>query len=370
MSTATPILVIMLATSIAPAPGPRADDPPPLDRETAAARLDEARTIASTEPGQAAKLLEGVAARAPGARTRALARFNLGVLELREGRHDAAREAFEAAARIAPDAAMRRDALYNLAHAHSADTPTPESTPDELERVEKQLEGLRHAEDNFLAAARLDPEYMPAARNLERVRRMIRELESRREQLQQQQQNAGENPEGEQQDGGEGDQTQPTDAAERLQRLADQQREQGQRNAQSPPSSQREQERRADDQKQLSDETEELAERMGEQDRERIEHAQQAQQRAQEALESGDAGAAAEHQRQAADALDRAAQEKRREQSEGQEQQQRAADAEPKEMGESIDPIARDLLEREERQRRSRRQYRPGGRPVEVEEDW
>ena len=369
MSTATPILVFILVSSIAMDPAMRDDDPPPLDRETAAARLVKARTIAGTEPGRAAELLEAVSNRAPEARTRFLARFNLGVLELREGRYDAAREAFKAAARMAPDTTTRRDALYNLAHAHTADTPTPESEPDELERIEKRLKGLRHAEDKFLAAARIDPGHMPAARNLERVRRMIRELESRRERLEQQQQSPGENTEGEQEDG-EGDQSQPTDAAERLQRLADQQREQAQRNAQSQPSSQRERDQRADEQQQLSDQTQELAEKMGEQRRERMEQAQEAQQRAQEALESGDSEAAAQHQRQAADAIERAAQDARRQPSDGQGQQQRTADAQPEEIGESIDPLARDLLEREERQRRSRRQYRPGGRPIEVEEDW
>jgi len=370
------IIVLSLAVHASSA---QDDTPSVYDAETARSRLVDALGFADTDPDRAADRLGALASRAPTATLTHLAHYNLGVLELNRGDHAAATAALELACETAPDDSALRDARYNLGHAHHAEiqAATDTDSPPDIEAIDEQIATLGQAERAFLGAARLDPSFDEAVRNLERVRREIRDLEEQKERLEQQQQQ--QQGQGQQdQDGAEGGQSdQPQSASDELQRLADEQREQAQQNQSSPGASDEERARREQAQEDLSEQTQRAAEALEEQadedTRGALDEARAAQERAQEALERNDTENAAQEQQRAADALDRAA-EQAREQESQQRQQQQAAEGEPGETGRDaepeIDPLARELLEREQRQREQRREYRPGGRPVRVEEDW
>jgi len=345
------------------------------DEATARQRLRDAISHAPNDPDRAADLLAALADRAPTGTIKHLAMFNLGVLELERANHDAAAAALGRACAAAPDDRSLRDARFNLGHAHHASIGAEPDGALDADAIATRIAKLEHAEHAFLGAARLDPSFEEAVRNLERVRRRIAALEQRREALERQQPQQNQDQPG--QEGGEGDRNdQPPSTSDELQRLADEQREQAQRNEQSPDPTQDEREERRRAQDELSERTEQAAQQARDDaaTREAIDEARKAQRRAQRALEDGDTERAAREQQAAADALDRAAERARENQAHPRdgEQGSRGENPEPPDAApqDKINPLARELLEREQRQRERRREFREGGRPVRVEEDW
>lgn len=253
-------------------------------------------------------------------------------------------------------------------------TPEGERPPSPQER----LPLLRKAAGAFRAVLDVDPSDAEAARDVERVRIEIAELE---EELEQQQQDA----------------EQMQQQADQLQQLADQQRRESEQTQQQSES----QQQQTQDQQQVSEQTDQQQQQMQqnqpqsdqaqqaqERAQESVEQAQQAQQRAEQQLQEGNTQAAAESQREAAEALERAAEQLRAgspqdnteqgenqdgEQSEQEQQSQSENQDNQSDEGEpQQDQTVRYLLDREQRQRDARRQilqFRPQ-RAVPVERDW
>lgn len=323
-------------------------------------------------PAEVAKILD-----ASGLEGDALARLRLhaGTRLVERGQLEPAAELFRAGDLAGGDARFRAVARHNLAQVRfrqAVDLLNPGgAAPPDLSGV---IARLRESASAFRAAIDADPADAESARNLERVRRMIMQVEQARDEARRQEEKA------EQQ-------------ADELDRLAARQQAEA---AQNQSLNQMPQQARRD-QEQISQETQRLREQMENQpaDQEQqspnaqneMQAAAEAQRRAEDALSRGEQQEAAEHQREAAEHLREAAQ-RLREQAGSQSNQDDAQPESNPEQGEQGQPQdqpptenegdSRDdrltdwLFDRERRQREERdRQLRALiGRPAPVEKDW
>jgi tetratricopeptide (TPR) repeat protein len=321
-------------------------------------------------PAEVAKILD-----ASGLAGDALARQRLhaGARHVERGQLEPAADLFRLGDLAGADARLRNAARHNLAQVRfrqATDLLNPGgAAPPDLSGV---IARLRESASAFRAAIEADPADAESARNLERVRRMITQVEQARDEARRQEEKA------EQQ-------------ADELDQLAARQQAEA---AQNQALNQVPQQARGD-QDQISRETQRLREQMENQpaDQEQqtpnpqdaMEAAEEAQRRAEDALARGEQQEAAEHQREAAEHLREAAQRLRDQagspsnQDDAQpennpEQGDPGQDQPPTENeGESRDDRLTDwLFDRERRQREERdRQLRALiGRPAPVEKDW
>lgn len=322
-------------------------------------------------PAEVVKILDS-----SGLEGEALARLRLhaGSRLVERGHLEPAAELFRLGDLTGPDAALRAVARHNLAQVRfrqAVDLLNPGgAAPPDLSGV---IARLRESASAFRAAIEADPADAESARNLERVRRMIAQVEQARDQARREQEQA------EQQ-------------ADQLDQLAARQQAEAAQNQaldQMPQQARR-------DQDQISEETRRLQEQMEDRPPEQDQQptaqdatraAAEAQRRAEEALSRGEQQEAAEHQREAAEHLREAAQ-RLRDQARPQPQQDNAQPENNPEQGEQGQPQdqpptetegeSRDdrltdwLFDRERRQREERdRQLRALiGRPAPVEKDW
>jgi hypothetical protein len=309
---------------------------------------------------------------------------------------------FGSLAKTSKDPQIRRDALFNagLVMARSAVTtwksppmPGPDGSPPPPTPFAQVRAQLVNASSMFRGAAREDPSDAGAARHLELVRRLIRDLDQEMERRQEQNQ-------------------QRSDMAQKLEELAQQQERLAQQAEQSPSD---DAEGLAQQQSALDQQTQELLERLESLDQEqqsnerepsemseneshseasqRTQDAREAQQQAQRELADQLTKPAAEAQRKAAQSLRDAAQ-AAREQAESNEAAEQAEESEegdpseqddgdpqesengnPTEDDASSDPTE-DLLdelddyEQENRERREAIRRSLPSRTAPVERDW
>jgi len=268
---------------------------------------------------------------------------------------------------VSPD--LRARARFNYAQirykqAVAAMSPTEEHPGPDVEAAKAKLHEAARA---FRAVLEVDPDDAEAARNTERVRRMIGLLDEAEQQAKDQADKLREQ-------------------ADKLDELADRQQQESAQNEQQTQG----RVAASKDQSDLSEETERQSNKMQESDpgsdaKQRMQEAQKQQEQAQEQLEQGDPEGASESQLEAAKKLREAAKALREQanKQEGKPQEgesgeptdeQKEQDGEPGEdEGESrSDRFSEWLLEREQRQREQRdRQLRSmRGRPMPVERDW
>lgn len=287
------------------------------------------------------------------------------------GAHEEAAEHCRRADTSARSDAVRTLARFNLGQlryrmAVKAMTP-PEGAAPDLDTARSQLHASASA---FRAALDTDPNDNEAARNVERVRRLISHIE-------QMQQQAAEQA------------RQLREQADRLDELADrQQAESIQNDRQTQDTEQARQ-----DQGRLNDETQQLREQMqqqaqaGDEALDALDRAIQQQQQAADQLDQDNRADASESQRNATEALREAARNLREQadqqgepQPSDQDQGEQNQQGEPglndqpgEEDGPSRDDqIADWLLDREQRQREQLDRQRRAilARPVPVEQDW
>ena len=356
----TVMIAALLVHSVA-----RADDQLVVDAQTARSQIAHAIESMESAPSHAESIFDRVAERAPTDDLRATGFYNAALIETASGRSDDALESLNHARTLATSPILKRDIHNQLAILHAQRAEADPTQPQTSDSIETSIAALRDAESSLVHASRIDPDHAVSARNLQRVRQRIRQLETLSDQLQQQEQQ-------------QQNQDQQSPDSDQLQQLADQQREQAQQSqeAQDNPSDEQREDRQQQQQS-LNEQTQSADEQMSQsadqEIRDNLERARQAQERASRALEEGDDEQAAQAQNEAAEALEQAAQrlrEQEAEQSESQQQQPQGEPSEEADPSEDIDEIAQRLLEKERREREQRNTYRNSGTPVRVEEDW
>lgn len=316
------------------------------------------RLAKSPAPEPAVELFRKADTLAPNAPSRAAARFN--------------------AASVAYDTLLAKmDHPRPTQSVQGAETPaTVHTKPPSLGEI-KQM--FRDSEAMFRAVLEVDPDDLGAAKNVERIRRLLRRIEEDERKAEEQRK-------------------QQQEMAEKLKKLAEQQQQEANENRENQTNDSAEQQQQqqdiSDQTRQASDELEQQQQSQQQQIRDAMQKAQeamQAQQEAQQALKEGDQEKASEAQdraaqalREASEQLARAAEPQQDQQQDGEgqdsdspdqqqaqegEQGQQDSDKEPKDPDQQL---AEQLLDREQIQKENRERYMRSiqGRPVEVEKDW
>ncbi|MEM9373267.1 MAG: hypothetical protein AAGA55_06450 [Planctomycetota bacterium] len=359
----------------------------PISRETAERRLNEILAASTDDPASIAQLRD-LADRVDDADTAALARYNAGVMAMRENPADA-EVLFLDADRGTSDPSLQAAARYNLAHTivQSADASSPPESLDNLADIDQRLADYKRAERTFRSTLEAEADHADAAKNTERLRQRIQALNDRRDQIQQRQQALEE-------------------LADELEQLAREQQEQSEANATRSEQNESDPEQADQDaqqqQQSLSERTDEAAQQSRqadspEQTRSELDRARRAQEQAERSLGEGDPDQAATSQQRAAEALSEAAEQARQAARDAagepgdrpdQEQGMQPAPSQAENPGETgqqpspqnggtepaeqsqVDPIAEALIDKERREREERMRYLQRTGRQRVERDW
>jgi len=380
VSAMTASVMMMLGTAPVP-PSPaeqpaQADSDAPRPNQVVASELSISEALARANeintngnPGRAAEIMREALGNAEASREADLARIDEARWWIEAERWAEALEALRAVdlngaqpgdravARFLVGQALYREVLVEIA----ADEAV--QAPPNAEAMFERAGRLRRAANAFRSVLDVEPNDAAAARNVERVRRLVADLEDQALQEAQRQQ-------------------QREQLQQQLEELAQEQ----QNNAEQTERSQGDDEQELQDQQQQTSERTEDAQEQAQQAgasqeaQDAMERAREQQARAEDALERGDLDEAEQAQRQAAQELREAAESLSQQgeqgeesgEGEGEESDEQSENASDEAEGESRNELAEALLERERRQREQRDRVRRAmqGTPVVVERDW
>lgn len=375
------------------------------------------RTFAADSPPPSPKKADGAtpagesAAGAAMVAPRADDLYNKGREAFLGGKFDEAAELFRKADLESSTAELSARARYNLGQSLLKQATAAQGQKTDPEKLKQQLGAAAAAFKSTLDSNNDDTE---AARNVEIVRKMIRDVEEQQKQQEQQknQQKQDQNKQGQdqqskdqnqdeqgqdgkqdqsQQSGGKNQQSQQHQQnADKLKDLSKQQSQAADKSkdaSQQQDEQQRSEKSRQADaaQDNVNEQTKQQAEQQqaSKQAQEQMEKAQQEQQAASEALDKGDTKKAEDHQRRAAEHLDEAAKAEQQAADEARQAEQKEKDTKdqkgkdgkegkPKDDKPKYDQTASQLLDKERRERDARQQILRAlrGKPQPVEKDW